>query len=223
VKTRIISAVIAVPAVFCVIWFLPPLATGIMMGLIIVVCFYEVLKAFGTYAQENEKSIVSRGLLPAIPVIIVTGVALLTVYLLREDRGAGPILALLPFISAFVTDAGAYFIGVTIGKHRIFPKISPKKSLEGFIGGIIFGTGAVLLYGFILRELGLHISYKSLAILGACGAVATEVGDLLFSWLKRRLGIKDYGSIIPGHGGMLDRFDSMVLCAPVIWFLVTQI
>ncbi|MDR0905536.1 MAG: phosphatidate cytidylyltransferase [Oscillospiraceae bacterium] len=219
-KTRIISAVVAVPVVLCVLILLPARATVVMTGLIVGTCIYEVGHAFGKFAREHDKKIKSV-LLPSLALCVLITAALGWPICRLREVAFGEYLVLLPFISAFVTDAGAYFVGVTIGKHHIFPKISPKKSLEGFIGGIVIGTAAVVLYWFILSRVipagtNFELHYGTAIICGLCGAVATEAGDLLFSWIKRRLGIKDYGSIIPGHGGMLDRFDSMVLCAPVM-------
>lgn len=198
-----------------------------MMAIVSLVCVIEVDRAVARYAKSKKKS--SKFLLlPRVVGEIALVVALgWSIFHLRE-MAFGHYLVLLPFICAFITDGGAYFVGVSLGKHRPFPKISPKKSIEGFIGGIVIGTLAVVGYTLILSHVipgtlgGVDVSsaytfnYLNAAIVGLCGAVATEAGDLLFSWIKRTLGIKDYGNLIPGHGGMLDRFDSMVLCAPVV-------
>jgi len=157
-----------------------------------------------------------------IPLYLATLISLRLVNVGVSVEGAalpeiGKYLVLVPVISAFVTDAGAYFIGVTLGKRRPFPNVSPKKSVEGFIGGLVIGTAAVIGYGFLVRYLGYEVNFLYLALCGFGGAVATELGDLAFSLIKRDRGIKDFGNLLPGHGGVLDRFDSMVLCAPVIW------
>ncbi|MDR2615661.1 MAG: phosphatidate cytidylyltransferase [Oscillospiraceae bacterium] len=132
----------------------------------------------------------------------------------------GRILVLLPFVAAFMTDAGAYFTGVFFGRHKAFLSISPNKTVEGFVGGLFIGVAGVCVYGAIIEAaFGIDASFPSLVALGLFGAAATELGDLAFSLIKRERGVKDYGNIIPGHGGMLDRFDSMVLCAPVIHWL----
>jgi len=136
---------------------------------------------------------------------------------------AGHLLVLLPIISAFLTDSGAYFIGIFFGKRKAFPKISPKKTVEGCIGGIITGTVAIVLYGVILANissLSFTVYYPELIVYGIIGSVITEVGDLVFSLIKRRCGIKDYGKVIPGHGGILDRFDSMIFTAPAMYILM---
>ena len=198
-----------------------------MMAIISLVCVIEVDHAFTRYAKANKKSTTFL-LVPALVVSVAIAFALgWSIYRLRE-MAFGQFLVLLPFLSAFITDGGAYFVGVGFGKHRPFPNISPKKSVEGFIGGLVIGTLAVVGYTFVLSILipgtlgGVDASeyysfnYGNAVIVGLCGAVATEAGDLLFSWIKRKLDIKDYGNLIPGHGGMLDRFDSMVLCAPIV-------
>lgn len=136
----------------------------------------------------------------------------------------GRYLVLLPVISAFLTDAGAYFAGVFLGKHRGITRVSPNKSLEGYIGGILSGAAFMMLYGLVLeRFAGLAVSFPILAVYGLLGSAVTELGDLSFSLVKRQYGIKDYGDLLPGHGGMLDRFDSMTFAAPMLLLLVKVI
>lgn len=133
----------------------------------------------------------------------------------------GKYLVLFAVLLAFITDAGAYFAGVFLGKHRGVTQVSPNKSVEGYIGG--FGAGVVfaLIYGLVITEMArASASLLSLALSGLLGALATEVGDLAFSFVKRQYGVKDFGNLLPGHGGMLDRFDSMLFCAPVVLFIV---
>lgn len=133
----------------------------------------------------------------------------------------GRFLVLLPVICAFLTDAGAYFAGVFLGRHRGITQVSPNKSLEGYIGGILSGAVFMLLYGLILeRFAGLAVSFPVLAVYGLLGSAITELGDLSFSLVKRQYGVKDYGNLLPGHGGMLDRFDSMTFAAPMLLLLV---
>ena len=133
-------------------------------------------------------------------------------------------LVLLPVICAFLTDAGAYFAGVFLGKHRGITRVSPNKSLEGYIGGILCGGLFLVLYGLLLRNFaGVDASIPVLALYGLVGSAVTEVGDLSFSLVKRQFGIKDYGDLLPGHGGIIDRFDSMVFAAPVLLVLVQVI
>jgi phosphatidate cytidylyltransferase len=108
----------------------------------------------------------------------------------------------------------AFFTGSLIGRHKLCPAISPKKTVEGAVGGFV---GSVLLcgaFGYLLMPALL----ASCLILGAIGGVAAQLGDLTASVFKRGLGIKDYGNLIPGHGGILDRFDSVLFTAPVVYY-----
>ena len=133
----------------------------------------------------------------------------------------GKYLVLFAVLLAFVTDAGAYFAGVLLGRHRGVTKVSPNKSVEGYIGGFAAGIVFAAVYGRVITEMALApASLLPLALSGLFGAVATEVGDLAFSFVKRQYGVKDFGDLLPGHGGMLDRFDSMLFCAPVVLFIV---
>lgn len=134
----------------------------------------------------------------------------------------GKYLVILPMIAAFSTDTGAYFVGVTMGKHRNILKVSPNKSLEGFLGGIFFGMVAMIVYGILLQKY-IPVSLPVMAFYGFLSSLVTELGDLSFSLVKRQKGIKDYGTFIPGHGGILDRFDSMIFAAPVLLLLITTI
>lgn len=150
----------------------------------------------------------------AIPAFLST-----LVQLRAMDQGR--YLVLLPVICAFLTDAGAYFAGVFLGKHRGITKVSPNKSMEGYIGGILSGGVFMLLYALILNGFaGLTVSYPIMAVYGLVGSAVTELGDLSFSLVKRQYGVKDYGNLLPGHGGMLDRFDSMIFCGPVVLFII---
>lgn len=134
----------------------------------------------------------------------------------------GQFLVMLPIVSAFLTDTGAYFVGMFFGKHRGIVPVSPKKSAEGFVGGFVAGVLFMLAYGLVMTHgFGLEANLPRLALYGFVGSFVTMLGDLSFSLIKRQFGIKDYGTLIPGHGGMLDRFDSMSFAAPTMWLLVT--
>lgn len=121
----------------------------------------------------------------------------------------------------WIADSAAYFIGSAVGKRKLCPVISPKKTVEGAVGGVIcatispflFALLAMLFYGEVT------VTWWVLPIIGLLGAVISIVGDLLFSVVKRSCGIKDFGSIMPGHGGLLDRFDSVILCVPVVYII----
>ncbi len=126
------------------------------------------------------------------------------------------LLVWLVVLSAFGTDVFAYFSGYLFGKHKLCPKISPKKTIEGSIGGVL---GSIILCGvfgyFLLPNLLIHC-----IIIGALGSVVAQIGDLTASIFKRKMDIKDYGNLIPGHGGILDRFDSVLFTAPLVFYYV---
>lgn len=126
----------------------------------------------------------------------------------------GKVTFLLVFIGAWVSDVGAYFVGSFIGKHKLIPEVSPKKTIEGSIGGIVIATLAFILYGYVVERLtDLTADYVVLAVSGVILAVVSQIGDLIASLIKRERGIKDYSNLLPGHGGMMDRFDSIMAVA----------
>lgn len=145
--------------------------------------------------------------------------------LLRLRLGAqGRYAVLLPVVVTFAADTGAYFTGMLLGKHRGITKVSPNKSAEGFFGGLVWGVGFLLLYALALDHFfAVEADLARIALYGLVGALAAELGDLAFSLMKRQFGVKDYGNLLPGHGGMLDRFDSMSFVAPAIWILMTAL
>ena len=121
---------------------------------------------------------------------------------------------LLIFIGAWVTDVFAYLIGCAIGKHKLIPDISPKKTLEGSIGGIVFCAGAFVLWAYIIDIM--YMGWPIIVIAGVVASCVSQIGDLSMSAIKRQHGIKDYGKLFPGHGGVLDRFDSVLAVSSVI-------
>lgn len=143
------------------------------------------------------------------------------IWLIREWHG-GFYLVWLVFISSWISDTCAYLAGRTFGKHKLAPVLSPKKSVEGSVGGILGAALIGFLYGFVLQKtntISLPNQALSFALIGGVGSVLSQIGDLAASGIKRDHDIKDYGKLIPGHGGIMDRFDSVIVTAPLIYFL----
>lgn len=141
----------------------------------------------------------------------------LLVPILNLDNGRN--LVIIPFVAAWCSDAMAYFIGSAFGKHKLAPSISPKKSVEGAIGGVAGGIIGMLIYGVILHLCKMDVPWISFIIFGVLGSVFGLLGDLFLSYIKRECKIKDFGNFLPGHGGVLDRFDSVLFVVPVCYFI----
>ncbi len=131
----------------------------------------------------------------------------------------------LVFIVSWASDAGAYFAGTFLGKHKLIPEVSPKKTVEGSIGGTISSIGITMLYGLVIQFNFIPFlaprtpNYFVLAFLGLTLSVVSQLGDLLASLIKREHGVKDYGNIFPGHGGVMDRFDSVMSVALILMII----
>ncbi|MBQ2613974.1 MAG: phosphatidate cytidylyltransferase [Clostridia bacterium] len=146
-----------------------------------------------------------------------------------RDMELGGFYIWLVFIGAFITDTCAYFVGCGMGKTKLCPTISPKKTVAGAVGGIVGCGIAFLLFGMIANLCfagvlgGAQFSFVKLFVCGLLCAVVSEIGDLVASVLKRQFAIKDFGSLLPGHGGILDRCDSIILVAPVLFVFLQQV
>lgn len=138
--------------------------------------------------------------------------------MIRYSAHLGKYVYLICFVGAWVTDTFAYFTGRLFGKHKLIPDVSPKKTVEGSVGGILFCVLGLLLYGYIIQKIDtdVTVNYLMLGISGVFVSLVSQAGDLLMSAIKRTYGIKDYGKIFPGHGGVLDRFDSVLAVAHVL-------
>lgn len=155
--------------------------------------------------------------------VIIT-VSLSTVIQMKNMDMAHPafyfvITLALPWLA----DAGAYFAGVLLGKHKLCPEISPKKTIEGAVGGTIVCVLATCGIGWIFAEViykSIQVNYINLAVLSFIGSLLSILGDLSFSVVKRTFEIKDYGNLIPGHGGVLDRFDSVIFVSPFLYIMM---
>lgn len=139
-------------------------------------------------------------------------------FLRLEASGVHRAYLLLPFILSFACDTFAYFTGLTLGKHKLAPKVSPKKTVEGSVGGLLGNVLCGLFFVWVMDRFfgGSAIGYGPMALLALLCGVAAQIGDLSFSLIKREFGIKDYGHLFLAHGGVLDRFDSVLFVAPVI-------
>ena len=172
-----------------------------------VLFFSEMLRTHGQLPfQQVAMSIIAGALIPFLLS------ALVRIRIMEN----GVFFIAAPFVMAFMPDTGAYLIGCAFGKHKLCPIISPKKTVEGLFGGILGGIVGMLVYGIVLQHFfGFTVNYLFAAIYGVIGAGAATFGDLMFSVIKRQTGIKDYGKLLPGHGGILDRFDSVTVVAPL--------
>lgn len=150
------------------------------------------------------------------PLYVGGGMAALA--MLRRDGGAdGPSFVVLALMLSWLSDTGGYFAGRFLGKHKLYPAVSPKKTIEGSLGGIAGGVvGALLAHFFYLRSLPL----VDALVLGAVGSALGQAGDLGESLLKRSFGVKDSGGIVPGHGGILDRVDALLVTGLLCWLYV---
>lgn len=210
VKNRRLNAYSAVMAFGVSVWsyFGCPYAPALVGLFVYAVLLFLEMMASGLQLKLTETaSCLFSGIV--VPFFLT---ALVRILLLP----AGRILIFIPFLMAFLSDTGAYFVGITMGKHRLCPRISPKKSVEGFIGGIVTAVLGMLLFAFLVQRFAeMQINYWLCLVYGILGSVAGVMGDLSMSVIKRQAGIKDYGNLIPGHGGILDRFDSVMITAPL--------
>ncbi len=185
----------------------------------LLLVFVEFLRSSKTFHVEQIAFMVMSA-------VLVTKSLCLLVSLKQADAH-GMLYVVLGLCGGWIADSGAYFAGVSLGKHKLCPEISPKKTVEGFIGGLL--SNAVIFpliclgYVLIFKEqaAGVHINYIAAVFLGILCAAISVLGDLCASIVKRQKGIKDYGSIMPGHGGLMDRFDSVLFVVPALYGFLT--
>ncbi|MBS7299322.1 MAG: phosphatidate cytidylyltransferase [Eubacteriales bacterium] len=147
-------------------------------------------------------------------------------YIIENFKMFSALGVLWVFVIAWITDSSAYFAGVFLGKHKLVPHISPKKTVEGAIGGVLAAIVAGVVYYIILVNVGTKFSWGALvsyAAMSFVGSLLSQVGDFVASCIKRDCFVKDYGSLLPGHGGLMDRFDSVVFIAPFVYYALTII
>ena len=220
-----IVGIIGILAYYSVLYFFPAVEEGnaaMSMGNVL----YAVIPVIGVFMLSMLLYVVcfpkyrSEQIMANVFNFLYAPVMLSFIYLTREQE-AGKYIVWLILISSWGCDTCAYVVGMLIGKKKIFPVLSPKKSLEGCIGGVV-GAGLIAaLYAIFVVENVFPDKRVTIVITVICmvGAVMSQVGDLAASAIKRNHEIKDYGKLIPGHGGIMDRFDSVIVTAPMIYFL----
>lgn len=186
----------------------------------VAMAFYAALSVFMLAMVALHKKADSRDVLcNAAVTLFITGF-MTSLMLIRYNFDR--ISVVLPFVIAWLTDTGGYFAGGMFGKHKLAPKISPKKTIEGAVGGVLLAMIGGIAYAWVMNgyttDLGSALIF---AVIGIVGSIISQVGDLIASAIKRDCGKKDYGSILPGHGGILDRFDSVLFVSPFIYFALT--
>lgn len=207
-----IISYVSITVYYLVIWLLPAEyhLPSIILGVLLIMFVYVF-----TYPKYRTGQIAG-----AFFGIVYVGVMLSYVLQTRLLEG-GAFLVWLIFLCSWGCDTCAYCVGVLIGKHKMAPVLSPKKSIEGAVGGVLGAALLGALYAWAVSAYNPNSAHTPLiyAIICAVGALVSMVGDLAASAIKRQQNIKDYGTLIPGHGGILDRFDSVIFTAPIIYFL----
>ena len=189
------------------------------------ITFVMALYILGVAVFANKSvNITDAGLLLGITFYIIA--AFTSLVYLHDYIPYGNYIYLLTFICAWVTDIFAYFTGMLLGKHKLIPAVSPKKTVEGAIGGLVFCVISTVLFGFVIEKFfNTHgitsANYLVLIVAGVFASVVSQTGDLIMSVIKRHYGIKDYGKLFPGHGGVLDRFDSVLAVSMILAVICT--
>ena len=188
--------------------------------LMIVILFYFFTVAVFSHGKYNLADVC---VLFATAFYILVGFN--SIVILHDNEEGGHVIYLATFLGAWGTDAFAYFTGILFGKggkHKLIPDVSPKKTIEGAIGGIVLGVATMVLFGVVCNH---FTPYDSNILMFALGgllvSVVSQIGDLFMSYVKRYYGIKDFGNLFPGHGGVLDRFDSVFAVAIALMCMTT--
>lgn len=189
-----------------------------------IICIFVL---FGTFLIQHETLTFDK-LSFMITISTLISLSMCCLILIKDiDEMHGIFYICLTLGGAWLADGGAYFVGTFLGKHKLFPEISPKKTIEGAIGGIIIGPLIMALGAFAYQQvlavsnIHFNVNYPLIIGAGVVCAMLSMVGDLTASLLKRQCNIKDYGNIMPGHGGVLDRFDSVLFVAPFMSMVLT--
>lgn len=204
-------------------WMLPDTQTIMPYFVpVSVILWYTILLVAFQILGHDTLSVRQTGLVYMTSLIIPTALSCVA-YLRAMDHGLFYVFMVL--VMAWVCDSGAYFAGTLFGKHKLCPAISPKKTVEGLVGGVVVQVLVSLLTGWIytLIHPAVTMRYWWLAVLALVSALLSVLGDLFASIIKRHFGAKDYGHIMPGHGGVMDRFDSLILVAPFLYWAVQML
>lgn len=212
-----------VPFVYSIEVVLEPFDVSLALDHTAIMVIYAVV--IFTYAMFRHKIVKPLEVGFAFGATVCVTFAFWTLSgIFSAEDGHGLFYLLLVIIAAWGCDTGAYFTGYFFGKHKMAPEISPKKTIEGAIGGIISDVLLMLIACLVYNA---YSGFKANTILILCVtpilAFAGMMGDLIFSYIKRDCGIKDYGKIMPGHGGVLDRFDSIAVVAPLVYIAVVNL
>ena len=187
---------------------------GVLVPVTILIMFVQVI-------LTNNKTTIKDISITLFGIFYIA-VFLMFIPLIRGSEN-GRILIWYVMFAAWMTDTFAYLIGMKFGKHK-FSQISPKKSIEGSIAGTVGATIVILIYTYVCNTLwGLNMSYAYITFVAIILSIIGQIGDLAASSIKRYVGIKDFSNLIPGHGGMLDRFDSVIFIAPFAYILLCLI
>ena len=216
VKVKKIIPVISLGYIFLAIYYFTDnnfttLSYIIVLGTCILLCI-PIINVKYTFI---DASITMLG-------FIYVGVLFSFIYLVNKKAG-GEYLVWLIFLASWFCDTAAYYAGKTLGRHKLCPKVSPKKTIEGSIGGIIGAAVACGIFGYFISDKVTGIALYDYIIIGLICGVFCQFGDLVASSIKRYAGIKDYSKLIPGHGGILDRFDSILFSGVVVYFYLTLV
>jgi phosphatidate cytidylyltransferase len=194
------------------------LLTGNMDKLVLVIVCY-LIAIMVVYVVAFPKFQVEQIFYPWFA-FFYAGLLISYIFQVRELPG-GAYSVWLIFIAAWGSDVFAYCAGMLFGKHKAFPVLSPKKTWEGCIGGVVGAAVVAVVYCLVMNYFFKQsFSMLQYAVVCSCGAVISQIGDLAASAMKRNNEIKDYGKLIPGHGGVLDRYDSVIFVAPIVFYLL---
>lgn len=194
---------------------LPVLPFAALLGAVFIFAIF----ALAIHRYDEEQGIPFAAVTCAIFAGLAFPLMFSCLLRLRMMPAIGMLQVFLPLAISFGSDTFALFAGMLCGKHKLAPKVSPKKTVEGAIGGLIggmFGMAVMMFVGAAVIS-DAYLGPREVVLFGVIGSAISQIGDLSFSVIKREFGVKDYGNLLPGHGGILDRFDSVTFAAPAVW------